>query len=230
MSRNARPAIAAVIFDMDGLMLDTERLARRAWQAAMAAHGFTLPDEIYLQFVGRTREDTEQILRRTYGPDFPYAEVYRERQANVAAAIARDGLPLKPGLLELLDWLEEAGLPRAVASSSSRAAVLDRLGRVGLLDRFAAHVGGDEVRRGKPEPDIFLAAAARLGLPAEGCLVLEDSELGVQAAHAAGMRALMIPDLKPPSPGTAALAEAVLLSLHEARRFIQKLLLTQNSL
>ena len=127
----------------------------------------------------------------------------------------REGIALKPGLLDLLDWLEARRIPKAVATSTRRDRAQAKLARTALLPRFVALVGGDEVARGKPEPDIFLAAAARLGEAAQHCLVLEDSEPGVRAALAAGMTPIMVPDLHAPSDDLVALEPLILESLAE---------------
>ncbi|NBD34903.1 MAG: HAD-IA family hydrolase [Chloroflexi bacterium] len=211
------PTCQAVIFDMDGLLLDTEPISKRAWLRALEAWDATLTDEVYLQLVGRTVADTVRILSETLGPDLPIPAVRTQKDTLFEEIIADEGIPLKPGAVALLDYLERAGYPKAVASSTPKAGVLQRLSMTGLRERFSVIVGGDEVRRGKPSPDIFLAAAERLGVAPEGCWVLEDSEYGIAAAHAAGMTPIMIPDLKPPSAETAALAYRVLPSLADVQ-------------
>jgi HAD superfamily hydrolase (TIGR01509 family) len=209
--------------DMDGLMLDTERLARIAWQRAATEWGYTLLDEVYLQIVGRTVPDAERILCATLGVGFPFREVRALTQRYLEEQIAESGVPLKPGLLELLDYLEEYAIPKAVASSTERTFVLGKLAAAGLRARFDAVVCGDDVENGKPAPDIFLEAARRLGVPAEECLVLEDSDAGIEAAHAAGMVAVMVPDLKSPSPTAASHAYRVFSSLDEVKALLLEL-------
>lgn len=210
------PACQAVIFDMDGVLLDTEPISQRAWLRAHEALGGAPPDALFLRLIGRTRADVLCILVEALGPAYPVAELRARKENYFEEIIAAEGIPLKPGAVALLDYLEREGCPKAVASSTPKAGVLQRLSMTGLRERFPVIVGGDEVRRGKPAPDIFLAAAERLGIAPEGCWVLEDSEYGIAAAHAAGMTPIMIPDLKPPSEETAALAYRVLPSLAEA--------------
>jgi HAD superfamily hydrolase (TIGR01509 family) len=212
---------SAVIFDMDGLMLDTERINQMAWRRAAAEWGYTFPDEIYLVAVGRTVRDTKALFRRTFGPDFPFEAMYQRKQDYVDAYIGNQGLPLKSGLLELLDLVEGLSLAKAIATSTIRSQALKKLTIAGLIDRFETIVCGDEIPKGKPAPDIFLAAAERLQVLAAGCLVLEDSEAGIRAAHAAGMRPIMIPDMKQPTPEIAALAYKVLSSLFEVEALLQ---------
>lgn len=206
-------AFTALIFDMDGLMLDSERIAQVAWRRAARDQGFDFSDEVFRGVIGLKLPDVEAYLRRELSRDFPFETVYRRKQAYVDEIVEVSGLPLKPGLLELLDAIEARRLKKAVASSSPRRVVENNLERVGLSGRFDALVGGDQVERGKPAPDIFLAAAGELDAPPQSCLVLEDSNAGVQAAHAAGMAVIMIPDMLPPTETTLALALAILPSL-----------------
>lgn len=215
--------IEAVLFDMDGLMLDTEVLAREAWYEAMRAWGYELSDDIYLKVLGTTAERTRQIFREAYGDDIPINEMYARKQASVDRAIEAGRVTVKPGLLPLLDRLEAWRLPRAVASSTLRKLVLRKLGAVGLVERFDAIVGGDEVAHGKPAPDTFIEAARRLGVVTQRCVVLEDSDNGIRAAHAAGAVPIMVPDLKPPDPDARALAWRVVASLAEAEAIIARL-------
>ena len=207
--------VSAVIFDMDGLMFDTERLARDAWRCAMAEHGYALDDELYLTVVGRTVEGACSVFVDAFGPDLPISDI-EAAKARYLRDMLEPSPPLKPGLLTLLDGLEALRLPLAVASATALAEVERRLASVGLLGRFAAIVGGDEVARGKPAPDLFLLAAERLGAHPEDCVVFEDSEAGVHAAAAAGMAVVVVPDLVEPSPSARAMARAVLPSLAEA--------------
>ena len=213
MSNTTLAAIQAVIFDMDGLMLDTERMAQSAWQTAGAERQFDFPTQVYLQAVGRTKSDTEHLFKQAFGPEFPFDALYARKQEIFYAMLESEPIPTKPGLFALLDRIDQRKLAKAVATSTARALALKKLTSTGLISRFATIVGGDEVPNGKPAPDIFLAAAARLDVAPAHCLVLEDSEAGVRAAHAAGMQAIMAPDLKPPSEEVKALALAVVPSL-----------------
>ncbi len=217
MTRAPRPVRrpAAVIFDMDGLMLDTERLAPRAWVDAAAALGVEFDLRLTQPMVGRNFRDCQSIIADHYGDGFPTVELMRAWHVAYDAIVAREGIALKPGLLDLLDWLEAEGIPKAVATSTRRDRAQAKLEMTALMPRFAALVGGDEVTRGKPAPDIFLAAAGRLGATVEDCLVLEDSEPGVRSALAAGMTPIMVPDMHGPSADLLSLAPLVLASLAE---------------
>ena len=201
----------AVIFDMDGLLLDSEPLYRMTWKAAGSSLGFPIDDVLYERFVGRGNAESEQVLARHFGEDFPLEE-FRKRWSRDfderLATIAR-----KPGAIELLDALEKCGIPKALATSSPRVLALRCLGD--LASRFAALAFGDEVSHSKPAPDLFLLASQRLGIAPADCLVLEDSEAGVRAARAAGMDVIMVPDLVAPSEEVASMATRVCATLRE---------------
>jgi len=187
----------AVVFDMDGLMLDTERLDRDLWRAAVRRRALDIPDSLHARLVGRRAVDAEAILRAHFGGAFPLEEIKAEVQVRWEAIAAGPGLPRKPGLEALLLHLEQARIPKAVATSTARGKALVSLGP--LAARFQALACGDEVREGKPAPEIFELAARRLGLAVEDCLALEDSPAGVAAARSARMSVIMIPDLVAPA-------------------------------
>jgi HAD superfamily hydrolase (TIGR01509 family) len=210
-------ALHAVVFDMDGLLLDTERLAARAWDEAAAALGVAFDPALALAMVGRNFAECTRMAHAHYPSGYPVAALLASWHDTYDAIVARDGLALKPGVGELLDWLDEARLPRAVATSTRRARAQAQLEQAGVWSRFDALVGGDEVAQGKPAPDIYFEAARRLDVPAHACIALEDSEPGVRAALAAGMRAFMVPDLAPPSAELLALGPRVVASLHDVR-------------
>ncbi|MEP7329491.1 MAG: HAD family phosphatase, partial [Betaproteobacteria bacterium] len=203
----------AVIFDMDGLMLDTERLAPRAWVDAAASLQVEFDLALTQPMVGRNFRDCQAIVSAHYGPDYPTAALMQAWHIAYDAIVEREGIIVKAGLVALLDWLDREGIAKAVATSTRRDRAQVKLAQTALLPRFATLVGGDEVERGKPAPDIFLAAAHRLGQPAAACIVLEDSEPGVRAALAAGMTPIMVPDLHLPSPSLLALEPLILASL-----------------
>ena len=196
-------------------MLDTERIDYAACRLACATMGHGFDDEVYLRTIGRTSADTRRIFMEHHGEAFPY-ERFRERWREARAGIvAREGVPLKAGLLELLSYLQEARVRLAVATSTVRAEAVRLLTGAHLLARFDALVCGDEVQHGKPAPDLFLQAAQALGVEPAACVVLEDSEPGARAAIAAGMRVIVVPDMKQPSAEIARLAAAVCRSLHD---------------
>lgn len=210
----------AVIFDMDGLMLDTERIYHRTWQRAGHELGYSISDAFMLSTIGRTFPDCYRLLVETYGPDFPLAAFQARWPARWHEDVARNGVPQKPGLIALLDWLDAQAIPKAVATSTTRDEAHFTLRAGGIADRFAVVVTGDEVAHGKPAPDIYLLAAARLGVTPTRCVALEDSDAGVLSAAAAGMVAMMVPDTKQPSPEAATQATHVVTTLHEVTRLL----------
>jgi HAD superfamily hydrolase (TIGR01509 family) len=216
-------SIVAVVFDMDGLLLDTERLSRRAWLAGGADLGVTLPLEALSSIIGRRRPEVEAVFLAAMGEDFPVAELYVRHAVHYHAQLrASTGEQLrKPGVLALLDWLDAAGIPQAIATSTLAAGADEKLALAGLRERFPVVVTGEQVPRSKPAPDIFLEAACRLGVSPEHCVAFEDSDLGLEAALAAGMRAVAVPDLKPIPPALAARVGAVIPSLHDALGVLQ---------
>lgn len=220
-----RARIRAVIFDMDGLMFDTERIAQTAWQQAAIQFGYDFPAETYSGVIGLALPDVARYTRNAFGEGFPFDSIYLRKQRLVDEIIATHGTPLKAGLLELMDRIESANLLMALASSSGKEIILRNLEHAGLdAVRFGAIVGGDEISRGKPAPDIFLTASRLLGVSPEACLVLEDSNTGVQAACAAGMNAIMVPDMLVPSATSLGCAWRILPDL----RAVGELLLEEN--
>jgi len=205
--------LSAVIFDMDGLMLDTERLAPPAWRDAKDAIGADFDMSLLDAMVGRNYQDCRALILERHGASFPTDRLMDAWHVAYDAIVARDGIAIKHGLFDLLDWLEQAHIPKAVATSTRRSRAMAKLESAGLASRFAALVGGDEIARGKPAPDIFLRAAERLGAQPASCVVLEDSAPGIRAALAAGMTPIMVPDQHQPAPDILASGTLVLPSL-----------------
>lgn len=214
--------ILAAIFDMDGLMLDSERLALECWKEAARRLDAPLHEEAILGMVGMHSSKTKAWLTERFGPEYPSDlihslchEIYMERSHSAP-------IPLKAGVLELLSWLEANKIPKAVATSTRRHIALHHLEQAGLLGRFLFAVCGDEVPHPKPAPNIYRAALAQLGVKANSCVVFEDSNFGVHAAYAAGCRVIMVPDLKEASIETQRLNISIVDSLYEAREILEK--------
>jgi len=224
MRVNFRDRALAVVFDMDGLMLDTEPTYKVAWQRAAQDLGYRLHDSLYRTLIGRSEPDSEAELIRAFGADFPTAEFRRGWMAQWRIAVDKTGVSMKDGFLELLALLEERRTPIAIATSSDERRARFSLRYAGLEGRIRVVISGDQVELGKPAPDIFLEAARRLGVNPRDCVALEDSSAGIQSAVAARMTALMIPDLQVPTAEAIRAAFRVLPSLREATPILLGLL------
>jgi HAD superfamily hydrolase (TIGR01509 family) len=212
--------VEAVIFDMDGLLLDTESVYRAAMVAAALGMGYDFPDDFCRSMVGTAEAEIRLILQRRFGADFPITGLFKACELEMGRRLEA-GVPVKAGAAELIEELAARKLPMAVATSTVRRIAEQHLKRASLRDRFAAVCTREDVTRGKPHPDLFLAAAEKLGTPAERCLVLEDSYPGVRAAHASGAMTIMVPDLLPATDELRALCVAVARDLHDVRAMFQ---------
>ncbi len=210
----------AVLFDMDGLMLNSEVLYHVAWQQTIDQLGYQLDRQLYVDLVGRSNAESERLMRQAFGPAFPMETFAQQWPQRWRELVAEQGIPLQPGLLELLNFLDACTLPKAVGTSSNRVEAELSLKSTGLWERFSTVVTVDDVTEGKPAPDIFLLAAQQLGYEPAECLVLEDSNAGVQAATTAGSVVIMVPDLQVPSDTARSQALHVCDSLHDVRALL----------
>ena len=206
----------AAIFDMDGLMLDTERIAIQCWVQGAADLQLPLAPHIPYGMVGMHMSKVKAYLTGELGASAPVDQLIANTQQHYLQA-TRAAIPHRPGVLDLLHWLRETGLPCAVATSTQRSLAEHHLKQAGLWHFFEFVVCGDEIDHPKPAPDIYLKAVAQLGLQPAECVVFEDSIVGVAAAHSAGCRVIMVPDLRAPDAATLALDIPVLESLTLAR-------------
>ncbi len=191
------PNFEAVIFDLDGLLIDSEKVYMRAWTGGAARVGVELTLEYYQTIVGMPYQDCLARLVTDFGPDFAVDEFVAASE-EIRLDILADGMTLKPGARDLLDYLVERGLARGLASSSKREYVDGHLRDLEIADYFDAVVSRTDVERGKPHPDPYLAAAKGVSTAPDLCLALEDSRHGIHSALAAGMSVVMVPDLLPP--------------------------------
>ena len=205
----------ALVFDMDGLLLDSERLALEIGRETCVALDLPWSEDAALGMIGLNADSCAAWLKQCFGETYPVEAQRAEFGRRYEAHIDAHGVPLKPGASELLDRLDALGLPRAIATSTAAARAHLKLKKTGLANRFHHIVGGDMVARSKPAPDIFLAAAAALGVAPQSCMALEDSNAGGRAALAAGMQVRIVPDLLTPAADLAAAGARICTSLFD---------------
>lgn len=208
----AAAKIRAVIFDMDGTLLDSERLSERAWDAAAREAGGSVSRRIFLKMVGHRSDDCARILERESGMKISRERLIASAREHYARLVAA-GVPLMPGAREMFDFARSRAWKIGIATSTRRAAAQEKLSRAGLWRFVDAATCGDEVSLGKPNPEIYLATAAKLGVPARECLAVEDSPTGFRAAFSAGCVAALVPDLVAPDAETLRDAAGVFDSL-----------------
>ncbi len=185
--------IQAILFDLDGLMVDSEPHSIASWQAVLGLRGATFDQATIDRTFGLRVDETSQLLKDTYHLPDTIDDLSREKIEYQITHLDGNVKPM-PGLIELLDEIDRRNLKKAVASSSQRRYVDAVLKSIGVLDRFGSIVAGDQVSRGKPAPDVFLAAARALNVDPQNCLVLEDAPAGVQAAKSADMLCIAVPN------------------------------------
>lgn len=210
----------AVVFDMDGLIFNTEAIYRDAIMAVAADGGHDIPLHFYLSTIGMSGEATRIAFKKQCGKEFDF-DLFWTTAEKQFYAMTKLQLCLKAGAIELLDFLDDARLPRAIATSSRHEDVQHHLAARGLLDRFQTIVARGDYSRGKPDPDPFLKAAERLGIEPALCVALEDSYNGVRAASGAGMMIIMVPDLLPPTTEMEELCVCIVRDLHAVSALIR---------
>lgn len=209
----------AVVFDMDGVIFDSERLVIECWQVVADKYGIKGIEEACFECLGINAALTKELMKKRYGEDFPYDEYKKEMSALFHSRAAGGNLPQKKGIKELLSWLKEQDIRTAVASSTRREVVIRELDEGGLLSYFDQVICGDMVSRSKPAPDIFLKACESLGVEPTEAYAIEDSYNGIRAAAAAGMAPIMVPDLAEPTEEMEQLAIRILPSLCEVKEY-----------
>ncbi len=216
----------AIVFDMDGLMIDSEPLSRQAWDEVLRPFGHKLTDEIQSQIIGRRFDESTATIKEIFNIPLPIDEIVQQK-ADANDRLRAKGVPVMLGLIPLQVEIARRGIPWAIATSSRRHHAEQTLKQLGLTEVCHAIAAGNEVENGKPEPDIYLLAAERLGVDPKACLALEDSAPGCRAAIAAGMTAVAIPngDTK---TADFSFAHYQYESLHEVLWHLDKLLRESN--
>lgn len=198
MKQVQKGKIKAALFDMDGLLLDTERMSLQAWEEAAQNLGMSVDQSVFVNLIGFRWEDCLHKLTEQLGESDQLAQLAWQAQAIYQQKVQNDTIPLKAGVLDLLKHLQQQELPLAVATSTRREVAEYKLERTGLRSYFSAVAGGNEVERGKPAPDLYQLAAGRLDIAPGECMAFEDSGPGIRAAYAAGTLPVLIPDLRLP--------------------------------
>ena len=214
----------AVIFDVDGTLLDTEQIYMQAWKDAAAELGYEITDELLRKTRAINVKEAARIFESEIGNGFSYDKTRVVRVRIAEEIIQRESPILKPGVTELLAFLQEKRIRLSVASSTHLKGTKEHLSESGILEPFEVVVGGDMVTKGKPNPDIFLKAAELLHLAPEECLVVEDSPAGIRAAHAAGMKAVLVPDQAAITQEIIEMSDVVLESLLDMPAYVEKLM------
>jgi len=207
--------IKGIVFDMDGLMFDTERLAAKAWTFAGEQMGLDITEAMAIKTLGLNKGDTDRVLSEEVGQAFDSSAARKIRGDYMTSYIENYGIPVKSGLFELLDYLNSNHYKITVATSSDREVARYNFDKAGISKFFNEIVCGDMIERGKPEPDIYLRASEIIGVKPNECLALEDSPMGILSAYRAGLKPVMIPDLLQPDEGTSSLLYAKLPTLFD---------------
>lgn len=210
----------AVVFDMDGVIFDSERAVMQCWKEVASRHNIPDIEKAILACTGTTMVRTREIMLNLYGADFPYDEYARESSAIFHSRYDGGRLPMKQGVKELLTFLKEHDKKIALASSTRQQVVTDELRDAGIIEYFDRIICGDMVSRSKPAPDIFLKACEELNISPSDSYAIEDSYNGIRAAHAGGLHPIMVPDLLPADEEMQSLAEIVLPSLTSVMEYL----------
>lgn len=212
--------IKTIVFDMDGTLIDSEALIMKAWQKIAAQDGIADIEQTMIRCIGVTTAETEAIFYQVYGKDFPYKKYQTLGSKLYHAEIEKNGLPVKPGVYELFDFLKKNDFRIGLASSTREEIVRSEMESIGLLDSFEVIVGGDMVTHSKPHPEIYLKSCELLGVPPCDCYAVEDSPNGILSAYHAGMKPLMVPDLVAPDAEIRKILFKEFTTLLEVRDFL----------
>lgn len=214
--------IKGVVFDMDGLMFDSERLINLGWHFAGEQSGFRISDEVIYKTLGIDLENTKRVFLEEMGTDFDYEWHDQARVLFMEDYVEKNGVPFKPGLMELLAYLKARDYKMAVATSTPEVQARYLLQKAGVLPYFIDIVCGDMIEHGKPEPEIYLKACGAIGMAPVDCMALEDSPAGILAAYRAGMTPVMIPDLMGPDEATAKIHAVRLETLFDVPAWLER--------
>lgn len=210
----------AVIFDMDGTIFDSERLVLDCWERIGEKYGYEGIREIFIQCIGTNKVRTKEIVCEKYGAQFPYDTFSRESSALFHEITDREGLPVKKGVREILEYLRDRRIPMGLASSTRTAIVTAELKQARFYDYFQVVMGGDQLRNSKPAPDIYLLTCAKMGIEPHDAYAVEDSYNGIRSAHRAGMKPVMVPDILPATAEMRDMSVAVFEDLLQVKEYL----------
>lgn len=215
--------IKAIIFDMDGLMIDSERVTFECYQEILKGMNLAMDEEFYKTLLGKPLKGIYQRFYDVYGNDFPIEDVIKDVHALMAKRFETEGVPIKTGLKSLLEYLKENNYKTIVATSSNRDRVDTILSQAQITDYFDDSICGDEVTKGKPNPEVFLKSCQKLGVNVDEAIVLEDSEAGIQASYDAGIKVICIPDMKYPEKQYEEKTFKILKDLNDVTEYLKSL-------
>ena len=215
--------IKAIIFDMDGLMIDSERVTFECYQEILKGMNLTMDEEFYKTLLGKPLKGIYQRFYDVYGNDFPIEDVIKDVHALMAKRFETEGVPIKTGLKSLLEYLKENNYKTIVATSSNRDRVDTILSQAQITDYFDDSICGDEVTKGKPNPEVFLKSCQKLGVNVDEAIVLEDSEAGIQASYDANIKVICIPDMKYPEKQYEEKTFKILKDLTEVTAYLKSI-------
>lgn len=215
--------IKAIIFDMDGLMIDSERVTFECYQEILKGMNLTMDEEFYKTLLGKPLKGIYQRFYDVYGNDFPIEDVIKDVHALMAKRFETEGVPIKTGLKSLLEYLKENNYKTIVATSSNRDRVDTILSQAQITDYFDDSICGDEVTKGKPNSEVFLKSCQKLGVNVDEAIVLEDSEAGIQASYDAGIKVICIPDMKYPEKQYEEKTFKILKDLNDVTEYLKSL-------
>ena len=210
----------AVIFDMDGVIFDTERVYLEIWQSVFEKYGYKMTKELYVNVMGTGRKNVIKTFLENFGDDLPIEKMYEEKDNQLFYIIENQGIPLKEGVKELFSMLKEKNYKIALATSAKRERVEKQIKDKWLKESFDAIVCGDDVEKGKPSPDIFLKAAKKIDVEPENCFVVEDSPAGIKAAFSGGMKGIHVEDLKAADEDILKYCEKNFKNLQEIKEYL----------
>lgn len=214
--------VDAIIFDMDGVLIDSERRSFECYKEVFKEYDYQIDEEFYVKFIGTNVKSIKAMMEKEYGDDFPFDTIYEKKAKLTFEITERDGVIIKPGVHKLLDYLNKENYKIAVATSTRRERALQLLEKAKIKDKVNFVICGDQVENSKPNPEIFLKAAEGLNVNPENCMVIEDSDAGITAAHAANMVGIHVPDMKFLEDETKKMAFKICENLIKVKEYLEE--------